>query len=160
MHQQHSHSQHRNRNQPYPQEGGSELGPPNIGDAYAILSALLFAAQITAAEEQMHALPKKSELPLMAVSMTTVAALTAGAAFITHAQAGDLPAAGERLAALVSDWAAGAGALLGLSSGGAVPPAEAAEAALTAQQLFWTGVVTTDAVLFAELIALQVCEIL
>jgi hypothetical protein len=134
------------------QEGGSGGSPPNVGDLLAVVSAVLFAMQITAAEAQMHRLPKRSELPLMAVSMLTVAGLTSAAAAAAHA--GDLPAAAAGVRELFNDWGAAATAALGGGGGGA-PAGESAEALRTLQQLLWTSVVTTDAVLFAELIALQ-----
>lgn len=42
-------------------EEGSDLGAPNVGDAWAVLSAIFFALQMFAAEKHMHALPKNSE---------------------------------------------------------------------------------------------------
>jgi drug/metabolite transporter (DMT)-like permease len=142
---------------PVSQEGGSGGSPPNVGDLLAVVSAVLFAMQITAAERQMHRLPKGSELQLMAVSMLTVAGLTTASAAVAHA--GDLPAAIAGVHELVGAWGAALGAALGggAPAGGGVPAAEAEEAWRTLEQLLWTSVVTTDAVLFAELIALQVC---
>ncbi|KAI8465510.1 MAG: hypothetical protein J3K34DRAFT_436810 [Monoraphidium minutum] len=134
-------------------EGGSSLGPPNVGDAWAVASALFFAFQIIVSERQMHALPPKSELPLMAVSMLTVACLSAASAAALHVHAGDAAAAAAGLEHLFAAWAAAVPEALG--GGGAVPPGEAAEAAATAAQLFYTGVVSTDLVLLVELIALQ-----
>jgi hypothetical protein len=123
-----------------------------VGDAWAVASAICFAAQMFLAERAMQKLPKGSELPLMAVSMLTVAALASGAAAAVHA--GDLPAAADGVRQLLSDWQAALPAALG--GGAAVPAAEAEEAARTAQQLFYTAVVSTDLVLFVELMALQV----
>lgn len=54
-------------------EGSGGDVPPNVGDLWSVASAVLFAAQICAAERQLRVLPKRSELPLMAVSMATVA---------------------------------------------------------------------------------------
>jgi drug/metabolite transporter (DMT)-like permease len=133
-----------------PQEEGSNL-PPNVGDAWAVASAICFAFQMFVAEKHMRALPAKSELPLMAVSMLTVAALTSTAAAAAHA--GDLPATVHGLQTLVADWQAALPAALG--GGAAVPAAEAAEAARTLQQLLYTAVFSTDLVLFVELVALQ-----
>lgn len=42
-------------------EEGSSLGPPNIGDAWAVVSAMSFAAQMWVVEKHTHALPKNSE---------------------------------------------------------------------------------------------------
>jgi hypothetical protein len=105
----------------------------------------------------MRSLPPKSELPLMAVSMLTVALCAAAAAGVAHAH--DLGSMFSGLQRLFVDWQAALPAALG---GGqvAVPAAEAAEAATTAGQLFYTAVITTDAVLFAELIALQVIRVM
>ena len=109
------------------------------------------------AERHMHRLPKDSELPLMAASMISVAALTTAAAAAVHA--GDLPAAAAGVRSLFADWGAAGAALLGAGAGAggasAVPPAEAAEALRTLQQLLYTAVVSTDLVLFAELVALR-----
>ncbi|GBF87729.1 hypothetical protein Rsub_00440 [Raphidocelis subcapitata] len=134
-------------------EGSGGDVPPNAGDLWAVASAVLFAAQICSAERQISRLPKRSELPLMAVSMLTVAALCAAAAAAAHAHAGDLPAAAAGVRELLSDWRAALPAALG--GGGAVPAGEAVEATRTLQQLMYTAVFTTDAVLFAELVALQ-----
>ena len=144
------------------QENGGDLGPPNAGDALAVLSAVLFAAQITAAEHQMRTLPKGSELALMAVSTLTVAALTAATAAAMHA--GDLPAAGAKLGMLFAGWHDAVASALGLAAAAGADGASAAAASSTtaaaasvvvAQQLFYTAVVTTDLVLLAELFALQ-----
>lgn len=132
-------------------EEGSSLGPPNVGDAWAVVSAICFAFQMFAAEKHMHDLPKKSELPLMAVSMLTVASLTTAAAAAAHA--GDMQAAAAGVQSLISDWQAALPSFLG--GGGPVAPAEAAEAARTMQQLLYTSVISTNLVLFVELIALQ-----
>lgn len=115
-------------------------------------SALCFAAQMFVAERHMQTLPQKSELPLMAVSMLVVAALTSASALGMHAH--DLPAAAAGVRALLDDWGAALPAALG--GGGAVPAGEAVEATRTLQSLLYTAVFTTDAVLFAELVALQV----
>lgn len=132
-------------------EEGSSLGPPNVGDAWAVASALFFGAQMFVAERHMRALPPKSELPLMGVSMLTVATLAAGAAAAAHS--GDLAHVADGLQRLVGAWQAALPAALG--GGAAVPAAEAEEAARTLQQLFYTSVMSTDLVLFVELVALQ-----
>ncbi|KAI8471653.1 MAG: hypothetical protein J3K34DRAFT_520340 [Monoraphidium minutum] len=132
-------------------EGGSDLGPPNVGDAWAVASALCFGLQMFLTERHMHNLPKGSELPLMGVSMVTVAALAGAAAVGMHA--GDLPSTAAGVGHLFAEWQALLPAALG--GGGSAGAAEATEAARTFQQLFYTAVVSTDLVLFAELVALQ-----
>jgi drug/metabolite transporter (DMT)-like permease len=87
----------------------------------------------------------------MAVSMLTVAALSSAAVAAAHA--GDLPAAGRAVGGLLHDWRAALPAALG--GGAPVDPAAAAEAATTLQQLFYTAFVSTDLLLFVELLALQ-----
>jgi drug/metabolite transporter (DMT)-like permease len=135
-------------------EGGSSLGPPNAGDAWAVASALFFGAQMFVAERATRRLPPGSELPLMAASLLSVAAIGAAAAAALHAD--DLPGAAAGLRRLLSDWQDLLPAALGGAGGAGLPAAEAAEAARTAQQLLYTAAVSTDLVLLIEIVALQV----
>jgi hypothetical protein len=88
----------------------------------------------------------------MAASMLTVATLSSTAVVAAHAH--DLPAAAGAVGGLLHDWQAALPAALG--GGAHVDPAVAAEAATTFQQLFYTAFVSTDLLLFVELLALQV----
>jgi hypothetical protein len=105
----------------------------------------------------MRSLPAKSELPLMAVAMTTVAALSGAAAVGIHLHAGDFHQVASGLSDLLRDWRDALPAALG-GGGGAdpsVPPEQLAEAVRTAKALVYTAVVSTDVVLLIELFALQ-----
>jgi drug/metabolite transporter (DMT)-like permease len=124
--------------------GSSE--PPNVGDAWAILSAAAFAAQLFRTEMLTADLPPSSSLPLMAVSMTTIAGITAAVAGI-------------------ADWrdAASTADALGNMAGGVADviaaghPVGAPHAAglLAAGQLAFTAFLSTALALLLELVALK-----
>lgn len=106
--------------------------PPAVGDAVSILSALFFAAQIFRSEEYMRALPPKSSLPLLAVTMMTVAVACNSAVLVTH----------------LDDARMYLGHLKQL-----VANAEATH--VPVWQLLYTAWMTTDVALLIELLALQ-----
>jgi len=124
--------------------GSSE--PPNIGDAWAILSAAAFAGQLFRAEVLTRDLPPSSSLPLMAVSMAVIAGMTAGVAG-------------------VADWrdAASTAVAVGNMAGGVADvlasghPLGAPHAAglLAAGELAFTAWLSTALALLLELIALK-----
>lgn len=105
--------------------------PPSWGDAWSLASAVCFAIQIYRTEARTKVVPEDRVLPLLAVIVTVVAGITCGAAVVRD------PTALPRLAA------AGPGGV---------------RDALTAVDwgpIFWTGLMSTDAVLLLELVALR-----
>lgn len=110
------------------QGGGSPLG---VGDVWSLASAILFGIQIYRTEKLSREIPTESVLPLMSISLTTIAAislLTAAAAQPSQA------------IALVSQPFASFAAM--------------SEMDLPWQQALWTGLLSTDLALLLELTAL------
>jgi drug/metabolite transporter (DMT)-like permease len=139
--------------------------PPNIGDAYSVVSALFFAVQLFRTERISRQLPGGAGgmLPLMALSMATVAVVSAAGAGVAHAQEAAHALAGLQQAA-VALAAAAAGAL---ASGGGAAGAAATDAAAAAAggmgghpghavgELLYTSLCSTDLALLCEMVALQ-----
>ena len=124
-------------------EGGSGAGatltaasnpgvtfPLAAGDAWSLLSAVGFAIQIWRTEARAREADADQTLPLLAVTVATVAVLSTGVA-----AAADPPAA----AALVASPDAVGSALRSLDWG----------------PILWTGIAATDGVLLIELVALR-----
>jgi len=113
---------------------------PGPGDAWALASALLFAVQIMRTEARSRETEEEQVLPLLAVTVATVAAISAAAA-------GLLACAGE------GNSVASA---LGAARVWLSHPSESLTSLLPrAPELLWTGLLSTDAVLLIELVALR-----
>ena len=105
--------------------------PPSWGDAWSLASAVCFAIQIYRTEARTKVVPEDRVLPLLAVIVAVVALITCGAASARD------PTALPRLAAAGPE-----GVKQALSAVDWVP-------------IFWTGLMSTDAVLLLELVALR-----
>ena len=105
--------------------------PPSWGDAWSLASAVCFAIQIYRTEARTKVVPEDRVLPLLAVIVAVVALITCGAASARD------PTALPRLAAAGPE-----GVKEALSAVDWVP-------------IFWTGLMSTDAVLLLELVALR-----
>jgi drug/metabolite transporter (DMT)-like permease len=126
-------------------EAGS-ADPPNAGDAWAILSAAAFAGQLFRTEKLTHDMPPSASLPLMAVSMAVIAAMTSAVAGL-------------------SDWrdAASTADAIGNMAGGVAdlvsaghPLGVAHEAGLLAAgELMFTALLSTSLALLLEIVALR-----
>ncbi len=113
---------------------------PGPGDAWALASALLFAVQIMRTEARSKETREEQVLPLLAVTVATVSVISAAAAGIL-ACTGE----GNSVASAVDS------ASLWLSH-----PGESLSGLLPrAPELLWTGLLSTDAVLLIELVALR-----
>ena len=126
-------------------EAGS-ADPPNLGDAWAILSAAAFAGQLFRTEVLTRGLPPSSSLPLMAVSMAVIAAMTAAVAGV----------ADWRDAASTADAIGNmAGGVADVLSAGHPLGAPHEAGLLAAGELFFTALLSTALALLLELIALK-----
>ena len=113
---------------------------PGPGDAWALASALLFAVQIMRTEARSRETEEEQVLPLLAVTVATVAAISAVAA-------GGLACTGEGNSV---------GSALESAQQWLSTPGESLTALLPrAPELLWTGLLSTDAVLLIELVALR-----
>ena len=113
---------------------------PGPGDAWALASALLFAVQIMRTEARSRETAEEQVLPLLAVTVATVAAVSAAAAAVL-ACTGE----GDSVASAVE-----------ASRAWLSRPGEALAGLLPrAPELLWTGLLSTDAVLLIELVALR-----
>ena len=113
--------------------------PPNIGDAISIVSALFFAAQLFRTEQVSREVPEGSALPLMAVSMGVVAAVSTAGAAAVHWE----------------DAAATIGSLQHLVVAAVSGAAGSEQAGKPFWELLYTSLCSTDLALFLELMALQ-----
>lgn len=114
---------------------------PGPGDAWALASALLFAVQIMRTEARSRETQEEQVLPLLAVTVATVAAISAAAAGLLACTWGEGSSVSSALDA-ARHW---------LSH-----PQESLTSLLPrAPELLWTGLLSTDAVLLIELVALR-----
>jgi len=118
---------------------------PGPGDAWALASAFLFAVQILRTEARSKALDDDDQiLPLLATTVATVAAVSVAAAGVLAC----LPVGGAE--------ASGVGPAIDAAISWLSHPKESLSALLPrAPELLWTGLLTTDAVLLIELVALR-----
>ena len=114
---------------------------PGPGDAWALASSLLFAVQIMRTEARSRETAEEQVLPLLAVTVATVAAISAAAAGIL-ACTGEGSSVASALQA-AREWLSHPGEAL------------ATDLLPRAPELLWTGLLSTDAVLLIELVALR-----
>jgi drug/metabolite transporter (DMT)-like permease len=119
--------------------------PPSIGDLLAVVSAVLFGAQLYRTEILSKRLPPAAALPVTAVAMLTVAMVAS-----TAAVAQNSGALGAQLAAL----AAHAPHMTWADAGVAWGQVQSLQA-LPWGDLMFTGIFATLAVLLIELLALN-----
>jgi drug/metabolite transporter (DMT)-like permease len=126
-------------------EAGS-AEPPNVGDAWAILSAAAFAGQLFRTEVLTSDLPPQSSLPLMAVSMLVIAGATSAVAGVLDWR--DAASTADALGNM-------AGGVADVLAAGRPLGAPHAAGLLAAGELAFTAFLSTALALLLEVVALR-----